>query len=175
MLEHVELSTAIEKSKQIRISDRIPQYLAILSQPHYFWAVIEYSRYQTGPEVMFRVVGSDKAVGSMDVKRLFRLPRPTVTEPSKAIMKPWTKLSEVPLDHWFVCLQPNGDISPYYQRITDVRMETMGKTKGSEEFPVDNHVEVGFRSSWWDIEKLLGQYKHMAKIGDEPMDCGTNV
>lgn len=74
------------------------------------------------------------------------------------IMKPWTKISDVPLNHWFVSLYPNGEIGPYYQRIINVRFETM--------------IEVEFSHSWWDISALLGKYKHVANIGDKPMDCG---
>lgn len=90
-------------------------------------------------------------------------------------MKPWTHISHVPLNHWFIAPYPNGEIGCYYQRIVNVRVETWSpKSELKPDDPSFGKVDVEFGGGgWWDISKLLGKYKHVANIGDEPLECGN--
>lgn len=94
-------------------------------------------------------------------------------------MKPWTKLSEVPLNHWFIGLTPNGELTSYLYRIGGICKPVWpGKQSNftEEEFYKNaDTIQVEIGGVWWDISALLNNFKHLDDIDDVPDDCGTNV
>ena len=74
----VDYLQAVKESEEYQRTfiGRNPVYLAVLSCPHFCWATIQYSNVQKGPTHTFMITETNKKVCGLDVKQLFRLPRP---------------------------------------------------------------------------------------------------